>query len=281
MPDRDASRTALATAYLRAAHQILDARPLIFEDPTALPLLGSGASQRILGSIERYQSVKAKALRSHVVLRSRYAEDRLSAAVARGISQYIILGAGLDTFAIRQPEWAKALKIIEVDHLGTQSLKRSRIADANFEIPANVSFADVDFERESLHDGLLRYGISLEETSFFSWLGVTMYLNEAAIDETLQSMAAFPPGSEVVITFMQPPDSASDQDASLLAERVNNAGEPFVSYFKPDELREKLFKAGFTQVGFLSPEDAFSSYYDGRPADIPSPERTVIAFAIR
>ncbi|MCX7176946.1 MAG: class I SAM-dependent methyltransferase [Proteobacteria bacterium] len=281
MADREASHTALATAYLRAAHQLLDAPPRILDDPIAVRLLGNAAPQKIHDEIERYQSAPARALRSHVVLRSRYTEDCLQAAQQRGITQYIILGAGFDTFALRQPAWAKSLKIFEVDHPGTQALKRSHLAAAALEMPANLAFAQIDFEHESLLDGLLRHGVSLDEPTLFSWLGVTMYLNEAAIDSALLSVAAFPSGSEIVLTFLQPPESASDAAPAQLAGRVAGAGEPFVSYFEPEAMAEKLTGAGFTKLEFLSPEDADTKYYKHRPTDLPVPRRTGIVSAIR
>jgi len=284
MSDREASRTALATAYLRAAHQFLDASPLILEDPVALRLLGADAAKRIEESIERYRTPEGAALRSHVVLRSRFAEDRLAAAVRRGVTQYIVLGAGFDTFALRQPDWAKALRIIEVDHPGTQALKRSKLAEAGLEMPANATFAQVDFEHESLQEGLLRQGVALQQPSFFSWLGVTMYLQEAAISAALRSMAAFAPGSEVVFTFLQPQASAADaarQAHSRLAAHVAGIGEPFLSRFEPPALEALLRGAGFARVEFLSPQEAAALYYKGRPTDLPPPRHTSIACAIR
>jgi O-methyltransferase involved in polyketide biosynthesis len=116
MNDQKASRTALGTAHLRAAHQLLDAAPRILEDSIAVRLLGEGAGQKICESAEHYRNPAAAGLRSHVVLRSRFAEDRLAAAVPKGVKQYVILGAGFDTFAFRQPDWAKSLKIFEIDH---------------------------------------------------------------------------------------------------------------------------------------------------------------------
>lgn len=284
MSQREASRTALATAYLRAAHQILDAKPFILDDPVAVQLLGEGAEQRIREAAERYQTPGALALRSHVVLRSRFAEDRLSAAVQRGVSQYVIVGAGFDTFALRQPQWANSLKVIEVDHLSSQAAKRSRIAEVGMQIPTNVVFADIDFEQESLRDGLLRNGATVTKPTFFSWLGVTMYLTDAAIDATLRSMATFPEGSEVVLTFLQPP--MSDPDASLsgpsrLAQFVAESGEPFVSYFDQTAFEEKLLAAGFSSVEFLTPEIANSRYFQQRQADLPLPKRASIASALR
>ena len=271
----------MATAYLRAAHQLLDAEPRILDDPIAVRLLGETASQKIHGEIERYQSAAAKALRSHVVLRTRYTEDRLHSAIQRGITQYVILGAGFDTFALRQPAWARSLTILEVDHPGTQSLKRSHLVDAGLEMPANLAFVDIDFEHESLLDGLLRNHISLKEPAFFSWLGVTMYLNESAIDSALQSVVAFPSGSEIVLTFLQPPESTSDTPASRLAERVAGSAEPFVSYFEPETFAAKLTAAGFTQLEFLLPEEANTRYFKLRPMDLPAPRRSGIVSAIR
>lgn len=277
MPDRDASRTALGTAYLRAVHQLFDAPPRILDDPVAVLLLGPAALQRIHNAPESYQTPERRALRAHVVLRSRFAEDRLAAAVLRGVTQYVVLGAGFDTFALRQPPWAQALKILEVDHRETQDMKRARLAAAGLTMPANGDFADVDFERELLRDGLLRCHFSLDQPTFFSWLGVTMYLKEDAIDAVLRSAAAFPAGSEIVLTFALPPgDSPSPFD-----QRAASLGEPWVSYFEPDVLEAKLRDAGFSRVEFLSPAEAEERYFRQRPADLPVPQHTNIVCALR
>lgn len=276
MNSQEASRTALATAYLRAAHQLLDAAPKILDDPMAVSLLGEEASQQVRECAERYQNAYMKGLRSHVVLRSRFAEDRLAEAVQRGVSQYVILGAGLDTFALRQPVWAKSLKIFEVDHPGTQSVKRSLITKAGLDLAANVSFAQIDFEQESLLEGLCRHHVSLAEPTFFSWLGVTMYLQEAAIDSALKSMAAYPSGSEVVLTFKQPLTSTAGRAAEAarkLADKVASVGEPFVSFFEPKAMEAKLLSAGFSQVAFLDLETANARYFASRPPDLPAPRQ--------
>jgi methyltransferase (TIGR00027 family) len=284
MPDRKASHTAMATAHLRAAHQLFDAQPRILEDPVAVSLLRPAAVKRIKDAADRYHTSGARILRSHVVLRSRFAEDRLAAAVLRGVTQYVILGAGFDTFALRQPAWAKTLKILEVDHSGTQALKRSRLADAGLEMPENADFANIDFERESLRDGLLRHHLSLDAPTFFSWLGVTMYLEEDAIDVVLRSVASFPAGSEIVFTFVQPPESevgSVDDSSSLLAQRVASVGEPFVSYFEPVALEAILRGIGFSKVEFLTPAKAEEQYFQQRPGDLPVPRLTDIVCAVR
>jgi len=279
MTDRDPSRTALGTAYMRAAHQLMDGEPRILEDPVAVPLLGPVALRRINDAPDRYRTPEALALRAHVVLRSRFAEDRLASAMPRRIGQYVILGAGFDTFALRQPAWAMSLKIVEVDHAATQGEKRSRIAAAGLVMPGNVDFVDIDFEGESMRDGLARCGLSMNVPTFFSWLGVMMYLKEDAIDAVLRSIAAFPEGSEIVLTFRQAPEQGAGSP-SLLADRVASLGEPFVSFFEPHELEAKLGGAGFSKVEFLSPAEAEERYFRQRPKDLPIPHRTSIASAI-
>lgn len=271
------SRTALGTAYLRAAHQLLDAPPRILEDPVAVSLLGPGASQRITDDPESYQTPERRALRTHVVLRSRFAEDRLAAALPRGVTCYVILGAGFDTFALRQPVWARPLRIVEVDHAATQDLKRSYLARAGLGVPENLQFATIDFERESLVDGLHRYGIAPTEPTFFSWLGVTMYLEESAVDGVLRAVAAFPVGSEIVFTFARP----RRDSPSPLAQRAAKLGEPWLSYFEPEALAAKLRAAGYSTVEFLSPADAEARYFRHRPRDLPVPEQTNIACGVR
>jgi methyltransferase (TIGR00027 family) len=271
------SRTALGTAYLRAAHQLLDAPPRILEDPVAVSLLGPAALRRITDDPESYQTPQRRALRAHVVLRSRFAEDRLAAALPRGVTCYVILGAGFDTFALRQPAWARPLRIVEVDHAATQDLKRSYLARGGLVAPENLEFASIDFERESLLDGLQRHGIAPTEPTFFSWLGVTMYLEESAVDGVLRAVAALPAGSEIVFTFARP----RRDSPSPLAQRAARLGEPWLSYFEPDALEAKLRAAGYSTVEFLSPADAEARYFRHRPHDLPVPEQTNIACAVR
>jgi methyltransferase (TIGR00027 family) len=255
MPDRNVSRTALGTAYMRAVHQLFDASPRILEDPLAMRLLGPAAVQRI----------------------NAFAEDRLAAAVHRGVTQYILLGAGFDTFALRQPVWALPLRILEVDHEGTQTTKRIQLAAAGLTMPENAAFATIDFEHENLRDGLLQYPVSLGEPTFFSWLGVTVYLKEDAIDAVLRSVAAFPAGSEIVLTFAPP----SGDPRSPFDQRAASLGEPWVSYFTADALEAKLRDTGFSKVEFLSPAEAEARYFRDRPHDLPIPTRTNIVCAVR
>ncbi len=276
------SRTALATAYLRAAHQLLDAEPKLLDDPVALTLLGPEAPQQIQAAAGRYGSAEARGLRAHVILRSRFAEDRLKAAVERGIAQYVILGAGFDTFAYRQPEWATALRIVEVDGAATQQVKRAMLRAAGISEPANVAYADIDLESEPLRAGLQRHHLQLDTPTFFSWLGVTMYLKPETVDDVLQTIAAFPAGSEVVLTFAWPKDEAEPGDRpSSLAERAARAGEPWLTFFLPPALEQKLRAFGFTRVRFLTPAESEQQYFSARPDDLPAPRIATIMTAVR
>jgi methyltransferase (TIGR00027 family) len=278
MTERDASVTARSVAGLRAAHLLLDGKPPILEDTIILRLLGPQAEPFIRDLAERYKAPQARGLRSHVLLRSRFAEDSLREAVARGIRQYVLLGAGLDTFASRKPEWARELSIIEVDHPSSQADKQRLLRSAEIPIPANVRYADVDFEHETLADGLRRCAIDFGQPTFFSWLGVTMYLTREAIDATLATVASFAKGSEIVLTFAQPTEP-DDTAGRFFAERAAAAGEPWLSYFTPDEMESVLRSHGFADVRFLTRETVLRQYYADRSDDLLPPRRISIVSA--
>lgn len=273
---RLASRTAIGTAYLRAAHQLLDAAPRILDDPLAVPILGAGAERHIMNAADRYRGRGALALRSHVVLRARVAEDRLREARARGISQYVVLGAGYDTFAYRQPDGVPLDRIVEVDQPATQAAKLASLHDAAIALPSNVTHAAIDFEHTGLGEGLAQHGVSADTPTFFSWLGVTMYLTREAVADTLGTLAAFRSGSEVVLTFAQPAD-----EPSRFEQRSAALGETWLSHYTVEEMAHALHDAGFGHVTFLTNEDATQRYFANRPDDLPPPTRISIVSAIR
>jgi len=287
--EKQGSRTALGVAWLRATHQILDSRPLILEDPAIVDLLGrEQVEQALRAGAERAQSPGARGLRAHVVLRSRYTEDRLEQSLVRGVKQFVILGAGYDTFIARQPQWAQALRIFEVDQPATQAEKRQKIASAGMTIPANVVFADIDFETESLVDGLRRHGVSFDVPSFFSWLGVTMYLTEEAVDAVLATVAKFPKGSEISLTFAQPPVAAggsSEETKGAASAGLSFAaaaaalGEPWKTYFEVPTLDRKLRGIGFADTHFLTVGES-GKYFVGREDGLPAPRRISIVSAM-
>lgn len=275
---RAASRTAHNVAVLRAAHLIVDGEPPVLNDTVVARLLGGDIEAQIRAHAGDLQTPDSRGMRSYTVLRSRFAEDSLMDAVEGGVEQYVLLGAGLDTFAYRQPPWARRLTVIEVDHPASQAGKRAALAAAGIEIPPNVRFADVDFERETLSHGLARCGVDTAKRTFFSWLGVTQYLTRDAIEATLRTVLSFPKGSAVVSTFVQPnPDPASP--ASKLARGSASAGEPFISYFAPEELGAMLRMLGFSDASFLSAEEAERRYYADRTDGFPAPARVSIVTA--
>jgi len=277
MQDHTASRTALGVAYIRAAHQIYDSRPLLFPDPVALPLLGPDAAGKIEALRERHQSPFGRGLRSHLCLRARFAEDRLAADPS--VRWYVLVGAGFDTFALRQPAWAGKLRIVEVDHPATQNAKREMIAAAGFAVPDNLFFEAADFTRETLGVVLARRGIAPEEPVAFSWLGVTMYLEEAAIDASLAAMASVSQRSSVTLSFKPPLDEAVPGEAKL-AEFVAGLGEAYVSFFTPEAMAKKLAGHGFVQQAFLTPALARETYYTPNPG-LPPPRHTTIVHAAK
>lgn len=274
----DASRTALATAYLRAAHQLLDGAPLLFADPVALALLGPDAPQVIRAAPERFQSPFGRGLRSHVCLRSRFAEDKLAEAVASGTNCYVLVGAGFDSFALRQPEWPRRLRIVEVDHPATQAAKREMMARANFAVPDNVSFAACDFTRETLGDVLGRIGVG--DSVYFSWLGVSMYLTEAEVDATLKAMASAAQSVGLCMSFKQPLREEFTGEVKM-SKLVASLGEPFQCLLTPEEMAAKLSEHGFAELDFLDAVKARARYFTPPRASIPAPRNTTIVHAAK
>jgi methyltransferase (TIGR00027 family) len=243
------SRTALRVAMRRAAHQLYDAEPLVLNDPFAVPILG----REYLPEIERTQFKRNKphsvSLRAHMVVRSRYAEDLLAQAVARGVTQYVLLGAGLDTFAHRNPY--PQLHVFEVDHPATQQWKRDLLVANNIAVPASLTYVPVDFEHQQLAAQLAAAGFDTTRPAFFAWLGVVPYLTSAAFRSTLSLIAASPEGSGVVMDYGQPRSALPflEQLAhDSLSARVQLAGEPFQLFFTPSEMAAEL-------SGFRDPED--------------------------
>src|SRR5580700_12019169 len=194
------SRTAFAAAAHRAAHQLLEGGR-IFADPLATAVLGAPEAN-LVG--EGAQQPATRGMRLFIAARSRFAEESLAAAVARGVRQYVVLGAGLDTFAHRNPFAEQGLRVFEVDHPATQGWKRQRLAGAGLAPPASLTFAPVDFERQTLADGLAAAGFDAAKPAVFAWLGVVVYLTRAAVIETLRFVASLPAGTEVVFDYGVP-----------------------------------------------------------------------------
>lgn len=257
------SRTAQRVATRRAAHQLLD-QPLVLDDPLALRIIGSEAADELRSNPKEGHSF-SRAFRAFMVARSRYAEDELARAVAQGVTQYVVLGAGLDTFAYRNLH--AGLRVFEVDHPATQAWKREQLLAAKIAIPSSLTFVPIDFERQTLHSGLASSGFDANAAGFFSWLGVTPYLTREACMATLRFIAKMPAGSGVVFDFAM--DRALlnwGQRIALdaLSKRVAAAGEPFQLFFDPAKLQGDLKSLGFHRTEFLQGKQINERYFRDR-----------------
>lgn len=245
------SATAFRVAMRRAAHQLLD-KPLIFEDPLALTIVGGDRGSVLArDELSRADSPGGETIRAFLAARSRFSEDRLAAAVARGIRHVVVLGAGLDTFAYRNPYADQGVVVYEVDHPATQAWKRSRLAATGIRVPEGVTYVPVDFSVDRLDEKLAAAGLDPAVPVFFSWLGVAPYLTEAAIFSTLGIIADRVGGSEVVFDYAEIPDKLSLLQRlafTTLAGRTASLGEPFVTFFKPDDLAARLTALGFSAI---------------------------------
>jgi methyltransferase (TIGR00027 family) len=257
------SRTAQRVAIRRAMHQLWD-NPRIFDDPVALQIIGADEAAMLSGSrpadplLERY-------LRAFLVARSRYAEDQLAKAVWQGVKQYVILGAGLDTFAYRNP--FSGLRVFEVDHPATQAWKRKRLKSGRISVPASLTFVPTDFHEQALAQVLEQAGFKAGQPAFFSWLGVTPYLASETVLGTLQWLISICSGNGVAFDYAVP---RSSLDPSYwpafddLSSRVAAAGEPFVGFFEGKELARAMRKMGFAQIEDLGADEINARYFNGR-----------------
>lgn len=262
------SRTALAAAAHRAAHQILE-HGRIFADPLALRILGEEAATIARQTEER---PSGRRMRIFIAARTRFAEDALAAAVEQGVRQLVVLGAGLDTYAYRSAfcDW---LRIFEVDHPATQAWKRQRLDDASIPIPGSLTFAPIDFERETLAEGLAAAGFDVSQQSFFTWLGVVPYLTEESIWATLGFIASLPHGAHVVFDYSDPPASLPAESRighKRRALHVADLGEAWLSYFEADDLRAKLLALGFSEIEDLGPPQIAARYFPKRVSTVPN-----------
>jgi methyltransferase (TIGR00027 family) len=284
------SRTAEATAAIRAYH-ILHDNPIVFEDPFAIQLT-SPTWRLICGSRILAWLVMRKilgALRpagAYVLGRSRYAEDQLEKAIREGVDQYVLVGAGLDSFALRRQDLATRLKVYELDHPASQDSKRNRLAQLNISSPKNLMFISVDFENESISDALEKSSFSRERRTFFSWLGTTGYLSRVAVFRTLESiLSCAAPGSEIVFDYDISKEFVDSADL-LMIEKVERftarRGEPLISSFDPKTFPQEVCNLGFELVENLSPKKQEERYFYGRKDNFrPSPSSYLAHFRMR
>ena len=264
---------------MRAAHLLLDDDPKIFRDDFALRFGGCESEASLRQETSKYLAeIAAKvgpeiaqrvlqAGRAVMIMRSRYTEDALSQAIANGITCYVILGAGLDSFAWRHPHLASRVEVVEVDHPSSQQWKRRRLQELGIAEPPNLKFFPIDFEKQTLLDGLRDGGYRLDKQAFFSWLGVTQYLTRETVLDTLKQVATLASGTEISFTFVVPQNLLARDDQRSLAMAAAAAaarGEPWLTFFEPAELTWQLQELGLTRVEYFSPEEANIRYFAGR-----------------
>ena len=278
----DPSRTAMATSLMRAVHARRDSAPLLDDTwgeqlvpPSVRAAFIQLAVDRIPPELRDqamaapdallHRVLRASAAYADVILRARYTEDALRAAVARGVAQYVIIGAGFDSFAMRRPAYAEQLEIFEVDHPATQSLKRQRLRECDIPDTDAPHFIAADLATEGLGAALARSSYQATLPSFFSWLGVTMYLTRDANLATLRAIAASaPPGSELVFSYvdqaMFDPSCSAPQSFQDLKNQVASAGESFQSGFDPRTLATELREAGLLLLEDLNGDQLLARY---------------------
>lgn len=228
--------------------------------------------------------MRAGATSGAVLARARYIEDTLFAAVSRGIDQYVMVGAGLDTFAFRRPDLGDRLRVFEIDHPATQAFKRERMTSAGLVPPANLHFASANLERESVASALARVPYDHEMPAFFAWPGGTMYLTREAIFGTLRSIVSVAaPGSELVFDYVTADlfKPEASERVKLTQQIVRSLGEPWISGFEPSTLGSELSTVGIRLIENLSPDEIQTRYFKYRTDGFRRPElihfaRTVI-----
>jgi methyltransferase (TIGR00027 family) len=267
-PTEAPDSTAVRVALWRALHVEIDPPPHVFEDEIGLQLAAPGADWRARPDMD---PVFTSRFRASIVARARFVEDLVTEQTGRGLAQYVILGAGLDTFAQRRPEIASRLRIFEVDQPGTQAWKRRRLIELGFDVPDWLQLVPVDFgANESWWERLVAEGFDVDRPTIVASAGVTMYLTQEANSATLRQVAALAPGSTLATTFLLPPELLDEEDRAGLeaAERGARAsGTPFVSFFAPEEMLALARDAGFRDARHVSAADLNQRYFAGRTDD--------------
>ena len=274
MKTRNRSRTAESAAAMRAIHLAVMAPPYIFEDPYAHLLTSPGwrliCRSRLLfiiGTRILYQGMLP--ILFQILARGRFAEDQLEKAATAGIDQYVILGAGLDSFAIRRRDLAENLRIFELDHPASQDSKKQRLKTLKIDIPENLEFVNVDFEIQSLEDALLNSSYSSARPAFFSWLGSLHYIAEPAVFKTLAGISKVAaPGSELVCDYAVTEDHAASEEEKAMFRKLKRftarRGEPLLSMFDPSTFPDKVCELGFELIQNISPRVQTEMYLANR-----------------
>jgi methyltransferase (TIGR00027 family) len=252
-------------AERRAAHQLLDV-PVVLKDPLALKIVGATRPEERARLSAREQGRLSRTLRAFVAARARVVEDEIARGAAAGLTQYVVLGAGLDTFAYRNP-FSPQLRVFEVDHEATQSWKRESLAAAGIAAEGMVTFVTVNFEVDDVFARLADAGWDSTTPTLFACLGVTMYLETETVAQMLRGLGRQVPGSAVIVDYAIAPSLLGPVEQLVFeefAKRVAAAGEPWVSSFAPAAFAQQVRDAGFTQVEDFGPDDLNGRYFSER-----------------
>ena len=265
LPDQP-SRTILNPAIQRAAHQLLDS-PLILDDPVAIGLIPEASQAAILSSAHDLRSPRITMVRSLMMLRNRFAEDRLLEAAGRGVRQYVMIGPGLETFPWRQPSFAQSMQIFAVDHPATLAFTRDRLRERGLSPPSNLTFVPLDLEQRQLGHSLVGCGFDRESEAFWSILGVIQYLSSESLHALLAFAGSLPAGSETVMSFNPLDDELDGDDLDELNRSMARGaavGEPWITRMRPADLARRLACLGFGSVFHLTPMLAQERYFSNR-----------------
>jgi methyltransferase (TIGR00027 family) len=254
--------TAVRTALWRALHVQIDAKPYILEDEIGLKLIAPPDNWQ-----QRPDMKFTKRFRASVVARARFVEDLIIDQSKQGISQYVVLGAGLDTFVQRKSGIASKLQVYEIDQPGTLNWKQQRLIELDFGIPEYLHFVPVNFETSSWWEQLLKAGFDISKRAVVACTGVSLYLTREAITSTLKQIAALVPGSKLAMTFYLPAELLDEADKPMqeIAEKgAREAGTPFISFFAPGEILTLALEAGFKEAKTISTKDMEQYYFTNR-----------------
>jgi len=246
-----ASQSAQQVAILRAAHLYVDGEPKILEDNFALLFIGKQFEELFKTNTEMFQTPQAKVVRSLTLCRSRITEDLLIESLEQGIQQFVILGSGLDSFAFRRPDLKNKLRVFEVDHPASLQFKNQRLEKENIGLPENLSLIPVDFEKQTLSAEFEKSDYNPGIPTFYSWLGVTQFISERSVFDTLKFVATSSPGSQVVFQYCLPDETLNAEELQQriwARQRAEEIGEPWKSTFRQEHLVSKLNEFGFTQI---------------------------------
>ncbi len=290
MKEEERSVTAEMVAYTRAKHLLYD-EPVLFQDFFAIEFLSPRRRRflknPLIGFLMRsslYRRISP--VRAHSVDRCCYNEEKLENAIAKGITQYVIIGAGYDSFALRRRDLSDSIRIFEMDHPATQKAKRKRLSELRVELPTNLEFIPVDLENETVTEALKRSSHVREVPTFFSWLGTIHYLSRDAVFKTFRSLASsVAPGSEIVLDYIIPDRLMDPKELKRFNKNRRHAahlGEPVITCFEPDALVTEMEDLGFELIENLSPNERRIRYFANRKDNLlPSGTSCFAHFRVR